>query len=527
MKKNNEIKLKQIVNKTIKSERKLILFDIFFFCILILVIAGFPYLQKQLIDFIQNEQITKNRIMQFTLEYAGLVIFYFIFNYIGTLNEFKVYALFTKKFRDEISNYYLKRRMLDSKNATNAISVLTTEINRITDEYICPVIDLLENILGVIIYFLFIYLFISKYAAVTLLLLSFIPYLLSNITTKEIGIQRKEFQKQERRYLNTINSFFYNMSIILPINIKSIQLFHDSVTKKVYDSNLCFGKKKALGLSVNHSINYLVSFLTFLVMMICLYFELESLGSVIATIGYVDVFLDATGRVVDDKVMIDSFNKKGFMDEDINDFIDNEIVDKKIDKISIYNFSVNINDGMLTYPNLQIERKKTYFICGENGTGKSTLLRCICGIQKDYNGSIEMDNISIENKYFSDVYYIDQDNKIFPTSFYDNVSMYDAYSLTILDDFDFYKEMSKDILQKKDCTKLSGGEQQVVALCRAIASGATTLLIDESLSAIDINKRMQIIKELKKNNYFIICVSHNIKDKELFDEEIEVSNEIG
>ena len=368
-------------------------------------------------------------------------------------------------------------------------------------------------------------LFISKYAAVTLLFLSFIPYFLSNITTKELGIQRKKFQNQERDYLNTINSFFQNMSIILPINIKNIQLFHDSITKKVYDSNLCFGKKKALGLSVNHSINYLVSFLTFLVMMSCLYFGLDSLGSVIATIGYVDVFLDATGRVVDDKVMIDSFNKKGFMDEDFNAFLDNknEIVDKKINKIIIYNFSVNINNKTLTYHDLQFERKTTYFICGENGTGKSTLLRSICGIQNDYNGFIEMDNINIGNKYFSDVYYIDQDNKIFPASFHDNVSMYGAYSLAILENFDFYKEFAKDILQKKDCTKLSGGEQQVVSLCRAIASGATTLLIDESLSAIDVKKRIQIIKELKEKNYFIIYVSHNMKDKELFDEEIEVS----
>ena len=77
--KNNDNDLKKIVNKTIKSESKLILIDIFFFCILILIIAGFPYLQKQLIDFIQNEQISKNRILQFTLEYAGLVVFYFIF----------------------------------------------------------------------------------------------------------------------------------------------------------------------------------------------------------------------------------------------------------------------------------------------------------------------------------------------------------------------------------------------------------------------------------------------------------------
>ena len=80
-------------------------------------------------------------------------------------------------------------------------------------------------------------------------------------------------------------------------------------------------------------------------------------------------------------------------------------------------------------------------------------------------------------------------------------------------------------MKKQDCTKLSGGEQQIVALCRAIASGATTLLIDEAFSALDVQKRLSIINELKNKNYFLIYVSHNIKDKEMFDVEIEVANE--
>lgn len=524
---NKDNDLKKIVNRTIKSESGLILTDIFFFCVIILIIAGFPYVQKQLIDFIQNEQINKSRMMQLAVEYAVLVVSYFIFNYFGTINEFKIYALFTKKYRDEISNFYLTQRTLDNSKSSNGISVLTTEINRITDEYVSPIIDLLENILGVIIYFLFIFLLISKYAAVTLLLLSFIPYFISNITTKEIGIKRKEFQNEERSYLNVISSFFQNMSIILPINIKNIQSFHNSITSKVYDSNICFGRKKSFVLSANHSINYLVSFLTFLVMMICFYLGLESLGSVIATIGYVDVFLDATGRVVDDKVMIDSFNKKGFMDEDFSDILNGkiEIIDNFINEITIHNFNVNVKGKTISYCDLQFQRGITYFVCGENGSGKSTLLKSICGIQNSYNGSIEIDGLNIKEKYFKDVYYLDQNNKILPSNFHDNVSMYDAYPLQVLDNFKFYNELSNEILYKQDCTKLSGGEQQIVSLCRAIASGATTLLIDEALSAIDAQKRMSIIEELKQKNYFLIYVSHNTKDKELFDEKIEVTYE--
>lgn len=222
--------MKEIVENLIKKEKLLIYTDIFFFCILTLIIAGFPFLQKQLIDYVQYSQITKTGIIQVGLEYAGLVIMYFIFNYFGTLNEFRIYALFKKKFRDEISTYFFNQRYLDSINTSKAISILTSEVDRITDEYLSPIIDLLENILGVIIYFFFIFLFISKYAALILLILSCIPYVLSNITTKKIGIKRKEYQKDERQYLNTINSFFQNMSIILPINIKNIQSFHNSVT---------------------------------------------------------------------------------------------------------------------------------------------------------------------------------------------------------------------------------------------------------------------------------------------------------
>jgi ABC-type bacteriocin/lantibiotic exporter with double-glycine peptidase domain len=519
--------MKEIVENLIKKEKLLIYTDIFFFCILTLIIAGFPFLQKQLIDYVQYSQITKTGIIQVGLEYAGLVIMYFIFNYFGTLNEFRIYALFKKKFRDEISTYFFNQRYLDGINTSKAISILTSEVDRITDEYLSPIIDLLENILGVIIYFFFIFLFISKYAALILLILSCIPYVLSNITTKKIGIKRKEYQKDERQYLNTINSFFQNMSIILPINIKNIQSFHNSVTHTVYDSNMNFGKTKAIGLSVNHSINYFVSFITFVIMLICLYFGLENLGSLIATIGYVDIFLDATGRVVDDKVMIDSFNKKGFMDDDIIVEIDETrtIVEEKINNISIHELKLDVKNKSLTYFDLKFDRSNTYFVKGENGIGKSTLLKCICGIQKMYDGSIEMNNIDNRNKYFSDVYYLDQENKIFSSSFIENVSMYNAYSLENLKKFDFYNKLTDVILEKQDCTKLSGGEQQIVALCRAIASGATTLLIDEAFSALDVQKRLSIINELKNKNYFLIYVSHNIKDKEMFDVEIEVANE--
>lgn len=145
-------------------------------------------------------------------------------------------------------------------------------------------------------------------------------------------------------------------------------------------------------------------------------------------------------------------------------------------------------------------------LMGRTGTGKSTLLECICGLRKIKAGRITLHDQDVTRLKASlrGVGYVPQDAALFNTmTVWDNL----AFALVVRKrDRDEISARVQELAELlgighllfRRPTGLSGGECQRVALGRALAYGPSVLCLDEPLSAIDEETRGQMYDLLKK-----------------------------
>jgi spermidine/putrescine transport system ATP-binding protein len=155
---------------------------------------------------------------------------------------------------------------------------------------------------------------------------------------------------------------------------------------------------------------------------------------------------------------------------------------------------------------LDINENEFVTLLGPSGCGKTTLLRIIAGFLEPSQGQVIMDGQDIASipAYKRDVNTVFQHYALFPhLDVYDNI----AFGLNI-------KKEPKDIIDQKvmrmlslvglegfehkDVNLMSGGQQQRIAIARALVNEPKVLLLDESLSALDKNLRKEMQLELKE-----------------------------
>ena len=162
---------------------------------------------------------------------------------------------------------------------------------------------------------------------------------------------------------------------------------------------------------------------------------------------------------------------------------------------------------------------KIYGILGESGCGKTTLLRTIAGLVKPLSGTISVNGELITKASKNNIYMMHQNYTSFDwLRCLDNILIAKKVKGRINKcDIDRAKEMMKLVglenNEDKYPKQLSGGMRQRLALARTLFMNPGIILMDEPLSALDIEtrERMQdlIINQHKETTSTIIMVTHS------------------
>ncbi|MHA1491289.1 MAG: ATP-binding cassette domain-containing protein [Promethearchaeota archaeon] len=171
--------------------------------------------------------------------------------------------------------------------------------------------------------------------------------------------------------------------------------------------------------------------------------------------------------------------------------------------------------------NLNIKKKEYYVILGPTAAGKTILLEIIAGFHKLRKGKLYINGKNMKDirPYERKIGFLYQDYSLFPhLSVEKNIS----FGLEIQKvDKDEIKRKTLSMMENFNLTNLkdrspltlSGGEQQKVALARALIINPKILLLDEPYSALDPVSRkdaMKVVKQIhKSHDLTIVCVTHN------------------
>ncbi|RXJ86458.1 ABC transporter ATP-binding protein [Arcobacter sp. CECT 8985] len=172
---------------------------------------------------------------------------------------------------------------------------------------------------------------------------------------------------------------------------------------------------------------------------------------------------------------------------------------------------------------LKVKKGEVVTILGANGAGKTTTLKTISGLLKSKEGSIIFDKNDITNTPAHDIVSLGMSHspegrRVFGTLSVEENLMMGAYTLKSHDKETL--EWIYDILprlkerQKQLAGTLSGGEQQMLAIGRAIMSKPKLLILDEpslGLAPILIKSIFKAIKEIAQSGMTVLIVEQNAK----------------
>lgn len=165
-------------------------------------------------------------------------------------------------------------------------------------------------------------------------------------------------------------------------------------------------------------------------------------------------------------------------------------------------------------------------VLGANGAGKSTLFKSILGMLPYSEGKILIDSVDLKDMNATDIArkisYVPQSRgysysfKACEVALMGRTAWIGFFSRPKKSDFEkveFVFEMLNIVhLYNKDFSRMSGGEQQIVLLARALVQDTKYIVLDEPTSNLDLlnQKRIvEIVKKMKSENHGIIISSHN------------------
>jgi len=215
----------------------------------------------------------------------------------------------------------------------------------------------------------------------------------------------------------------------------------------------------------------------------------------------------------------------------------------KIENVHKWFGSLHVLKGI----SLEVARGEVVVVIGRSGSGKSTILRCVNGLEPIQQGRILVDGELVEahsrhvRKIREEVGFVFQSFNLFPYyTAQENVSL--ALKIVKKMPPDQARGIAEEMLRRVGLSdklaaypdQLSGGQQQRVAIARALAMSPKLMLFDEVTSALDpelVGEVLKVMQDLAEGGMTMVVVTHEmgfaraVADRVLFVHEGQIAEE--
>lgn len=252
--------------------------------------------------------------------------------------------------------------------------------------------------------------------------------------------------------------------------------------------------------------------------------------------------MDIVDRVflIDKGKIKKTYTRNEFLKLDTRKLNDLALRDKKLTKLEVpylkeggeyqikslsYKFT---DDKYLSLKNISFKLGKVYGIIGSNGQGKSTLLRCLIGLEKKSKEEIYFNGEKLSKKERlknSSLVMQDVNHQLFTDEVFKELSLgvknFDEEKAKSI-----LKDLGLDELIERHPMSLSGGQKQRLAIASLMCKDSTFVYFDEPTSGMDysnMKKISELIKKYRNKDKMIFIVSHDIEFlNEVSDEIFEI-----
>lgn len=503
--------------------------------------VGLGYSIKLLID---GATMSNDRMMNrgFIILLVSVLYLIFILPVLTYLQDTNV-ATIKSQMEINIFNRIIRKsyKKLTSFDPSEIITVLQNDVSEVSELYGWNMVALLQALVSGVGSMLLV-LLISRKLFLFLLVFSMTLLFVNKLFTKNIYKLDSQIRELIEDRLNTINELLDN-SIILHIyhmmnkirtkfnrlnTAKCETEYSIYVNMNKIDFLVNLVSELVVGLGVIILGCYLISVNEITLGQLMFVFELKFgalflFGSVGDYINNVQSAIVASERIA------------GIL-KDEKEMISEKKVLNDIDSISMTHVSFSYSDDsdrVLDNISFNTLGKENVCFIGENGKGKSTIIKLLMGLFDDYTGKIQINGTDVSKINTESLFsVVPQDVVILTGTIKDNIEFGNTATedeiIKAAKDAQTYDEICKkeagfDTVVQEDGENLSSGQKQRIAIARALIQKKPILILDECTANLDDETAAQVIGNLLSlKSRKIIAISHDKKISKKFDKVITI-----
>ena len=496
--------------------------------VLSLAILSVPQLFQILIDYLSGSR--EYSLRGIILLTAGIFLMEF-FSAVATYffrTKFSTKAVL--QYRNFACAYLLNKKVADfyASNSSVYLSALSNDLMKIKEQFLDQ-IPIITQILFCGIGAMIVMLRYNVFLACMSCVLSLIPFFAALYSGKNMGELEDRLSTKNAEYLAFLKDFSIGFTIIKSYKVEAIfSKLHAAVNEKTEETML---RRERCVEKVNYfaAISGYVTRLSILFLSAYIAFTRHSIsiGTVIAFSQLIHYLIDplsslpsmlteakAAYRLTDkfwdtikrEEVPQNTPENNRVKEEQIAEMLRGELLFNHIC------FSYSEGKEVLKELNLQVKEGEKVVLIGTSGSGKSTILKILMGMERAQSGTIRIggqDTVDLgEDRIFKEISYIQQEVFIFDGTIRENICLFQTYREEELQSVieraglrNLVKEKGLDYRCGENGAALSGGERQRISIARSLLRKTPILLADEITASLD-----------KENSYLVLDTLLNIEN---------------